>query len=303
MAANNSASGERRRRVLSETRLSIATPDADDSPQPSDARPRYSDDAILHVPRVSRVISRGLLSLALILIGLVAAVAGLAGADVAQSQLAEHLPAESLRPLLMDAPGSLASWFAAASLLASAVVCLAIYAVRRHRLDDYKGRYRLWLWTAAICVAASLQAIVRLETLVVEGLATASGYRGPLGGALWWIVPSAIVGGWLLVRMVLELRGCRTGLAGLLLAVGCWSVAACVAGGLFSLGSAPIPQVPTLLLAGISLWLMTLLAVGRSVVLEATTAMPSRKPQSSPHIVSRRGKPAKKKATSCRAAG
>ena len=50
----------------------------------------------------------------------------------------------------MAAEGSLAAWFSSLLLLGAALATLVVYAVRRHRADDYRGRYRLWL-AAAVC--------------------------------------------------------------------------------------------------------------------------------------------------------
>ena len=47
-------------------------------------------------------------------------------------------------------PGSLATWIASLELLAAAGIALLVYRVRRHRSDDYHGRYRVWLW-ATLC--------------------------------------------------------------------------------------------------------------------------------------------------------
>src|SRR5205823_14278964 len=50
----------------------------------------------------------------------------------------------------LDGEGSLGAGFSAALLALSGVTAVLIYTLRRHRLDDYRGRYRLWLW-AAMC--------------------------------------------------------------------------------------------------------------------------------------------------------
>ena len=55
----------------------------------------------------------------------------------------------NLAALDIAAKGSLACWFSSLLLLAAAVMAVFVYAVRRHRTDDYQGRYRVWLWAAA----------------------------------------------------------------------------------------------------------------------------------------------------------
>ena len=52
----------------------------------------------------------------------------------------------------LAAKGSLGCWFSSLLLLAAAAVAILVYAVRRHRTDDYQGRYRIWLWAAGLLV-------------------------------------------------------------------------------------------------------------------------------------------------------
>ena len=36
----------------------------------------------------------------------------------------------------------------------SSLTALLVYVIRRHKMDDYRGRYRLWLWCAAALLIA-----------------------------------------------------------------------------------------------------------------------------------------------------
>ena len=54
--------------------------------------------------------------------------------------------------------GSLAAWLASVVLAGGAAASLVTFGIRLHRVDDYRGRYRVWLWTAAALVFASLDA-------------------------------------------------------------------------------------------------------------------------------------------------
>lgn len=120
--------------------------------------------------------------------------------------------------LAIDAKGSLACWFSSLVLLAAAVAALAVYGIRRRRTDDYRGRYRVWLWAAgcwflmATDQAASLREAFRdLMTQLTDVT--------PLGDAsLWWIAAYAIL--WIALgsRLLGDMRPCRLSMVALLVA-------------------------------------------------------------------------------------
>ena len=55
------------------------------------------------------------------------------------------------------------------------MLALVTFGIRLHRVDDYRGRYRVWLWTAAGLAWASLDAATSIHDAVGLGLATAAG--------------------------------------------------------------------------------------------------------------------------------
>jgi hypothetical protein len=105
--------------------------------------------------------------------------------------------------------GSLSSWFSSLILLAASVAALAVYTIRRHKTDDYHGRYRIWLW-AALCwflaatdVAANLHESLKLIMIHL----TKTNIGG--NGSLWWILPYGLVFGAVGSRLVLDMRQCK----------------------------------------------------------------------------------------------
>jgi hypothetical protein len=56
----------------------------------------------------------------------------------------------------VESAGGLASWCSSLFLLAAAVQGFQIYRLRRHRSDDYRGRYRVWIWVTPLLLGASL---------------------------------------------------------------------------------------------------------------------------------------------------
>jgi hypothetical protein len=149
--------------------------------------------------------------------------------------------------------------------------------VRRYRLDDYRGRYRLWLWSAGLSLAMSIDTMADLRgltrLLAVEG----GGWIGPLGGDLWWLCPVGLLFTLCGLRMALDMRGCRAGLASLLFALA--SLASGVALAYIAL---PISDnvlaiaVSSCWLAGCWLLFFAHVAFARHVLLDAHGQLPVR---------------------------
>jgi len=86
---------------------------------------------------------------ALSLVGVVTALA------VWSPALAEIVSTEELLPLSLGGSRNLAHALASTLLLIASLMSILIYSLRRHRVDDYHGRYRLWIWAALACLVAS----------------------------------------------------------------------------------------------------------------------------------------------------
>jgi len=104
--------------------------------------------------------------------------------------------------------GNLANWFTSLLLLQGGVVAMVIYSVRRHRLDDYQGSYRAWLWAAcgfvwlSIDEGASLNESVQLVCVHFAGQQAAH-------VELAWLGVYAMVLGGIAIRLCFEMRSCR----------------------------------------------------------------------------------------------
>jgi hypothetical protein len=114
-----------------------------------------------------------------------------------------HLPA-----LDLAVEGNLANWFTSLLLLQGGVVAMVIYSVRRHRLDDYQGSYRAWLWAAcgffwlSIDEGASLNESVQLVCVHFASQQAAH-------VELAWLCVYAMVLGGIAIRLCFEMRSCR----------------------------------------------------------------------------------------------
>ena len=105
--------------------------------------------------------------------------------------------------------GSLAAWFSSLALLAASLVAVLVYSVRRHQMDDYQGRYRVWLWAALCCFLMASDAAAGLH----EGfrdlmtLATDDPLLGD--GSIWWVIGYTLLLGAVGIRLLIDAWPCR----------------------------------------------------------------------------------------------
>lgn len=90
-----------------------------------------------------------------------------------------------------QAVSSLAGWAAQVLLLVAAAVALVVRFMRRHRRDDYAGRYRAWGWLASLLVAASCTAQAPVGRAVGVFIAEATGVAFGPAGYGWWVAVAA----------------------------------------------------------------------------------------------------------------
>jgi hypothetical protein len=125
---------------------------------------------------------------------------------------------------------SLQAWLGQVFLLAAAGVALVVRLMRRHRRDDYHGRYRAWGWLATVLVMTACAGVVPVGRFVAAAASEATGIvLGPAGLGWWYAVASVaflIVVPW----AVLPLHERRGTVGWMTLAVLAWATSA-VAGG------------------------------------------------------------------------
>ncbi len=137
------------------------------------------------------------------------------------------------------APGSLASWLSSSLLLVGAISCLLTYVLRRHRIDDYRGGYRYWLWACGAFVLGSINSSVAIHELLGEAL----GFSALLSGVGAWV----LIGSILMFLLAPEALNSRLAAAGILLAILAYGFATAV-----SLGLIWTPEEPLAIMLGTS---------------------------------------------------
>ena len=105
----------------------------------------------------------------------------------------------------LNGPGTLASWVSSVLLLLLCVGSIQVYLIRRFKADDYKGRYKIWLWVAAIAAVLSFEQATgahRLFQSVVDRFATAAPWNH---ASLWWMMMVSVVATYVGIRLFFEL--------------------------------------------------------------------------------------------------
>ncbi|MBA2117012.1 hypothetical protein [Bremerella alba] len=117
-----------------------------------------------------------------------------------------HYGANIVRWADLTRVDSLGTYLSAGSLLVGAILAFLTYRIRRHRLDDYRGRYRCWLWFAGLLLFASLDCMLNFRTDVARGLEAVTRVRllGQTDG--WWVVVWCVAYGSMALRALIEVR-------------------------------------------------------------------------------------------------
>ncbi len=113
------------------------------------------------------------------------------------------------RPLRLDRPDSFGAWLTTLLLAASAGASLLIYQLRRYRIDDFKGHYRLWRLVIIVCGLASVNSLVAVVDWAGALLDAGFGRRVALSGNDWLHIVMAVAGVVLAMRLIAEVRRSR----------------------------------------------------------------------------------------------
>lgn len=127
---------------------------------------------------------------------------------------------ELARPFRLDQPDSFGRFYTTVVLAASAGASLMIYQLRRYRLDDFLGRYRLWRLVLVVMLLASINSLVSLLDWSGAILDATFGKRVALSGGDWIRIVVGLGCAVLGLRMIAEVRRCRTASLTLLIACG-----------------------------------------------------------------------------------
>ncbi len=202
---------------------------------------------------------------------LFATIGGLGHLHSQTPHLADRLGSDAVTPLRLEAPNGIAVWMASSFFIFSAVACYQIYMIRRHRNDDYRGTYRVWLWTAGIFMLASLETTVQIRIFVDRLLSHSLG-KPPLAHEQgWWIICIWTLFTAVCIRLFFEVRDSWAARSAGALAIISYVASTLIA--LDIVGNSSSSQASSLqaicVLMGHTSLLMVVLSYGRFVVLES----------------------------------
>jgi len=193
-------------------------------------------------------------------------------------KLCAPLGTEGVAALDLRQPANLATWLIAVTTAGGACCAGLIYAWRRLRLDDYRGRYRWWLAAAVYLAVMSVVTVAPLHLLWQHIMLRLTGWSGWDQGAVWWAGPAALGGLAIALRLAIELTRARVALTLLLLGTFLLCGALAAQSGVLRLAaeSAAAVSYGCQMLAG-SILLLGFLCYARHVLLEIDGVIKPRK--------------------------
>ncbi len=121
--------------------------------------------------------------------------------------------------LNLDGARNLTSCVAVVMLIAATVTATLVFHIRRYRMDDYRGRYRIWYPVIGLLAMAAADVMTHAHASI-HGLAMSVSPNLPVRTpAAWGILAWLLLGGLFFLRAVVDARKCKA-------AVLCWLLSA-----------------------------------------------------------------------------
>lgn len=135
-----------------------------------------------------------------------------------ESRPSKELATHSDHPfaaLDLAARGNIGSWFSSLLFAGGALAVFSLLSIRAHRVDDYRGRYRVWCWVAVALGWASVDTATGLHDALGQGIQLLAGDNMPGGRTLMWIGLYGLVFGTLATRAAFEIWSSSLAVAGM----------------------------------------------------------------------------------------
>ncbi|MBX3413639.1 MAG: hypothetical protein KF708_13190 [Pirellulales bacterium] len=278
---------DRRRRVLTEEVIGPAKERESETATAGGAvlrkarrKANYGDAKFMDgQPRITDLIPTRIGFLLLWFLLGVAILAGLEALYAWMPELAAHTTDGRVAAFDLDSEGSLGAVFSSATLALAGLVTLIVYSVRRHKQDDYAGRYRIWLWASLCWFIMAIDESASLHEGFKELMTMLTGTRLVGDGSLWWVAAYTLVLGVVGMRLVLDMRVCWSSTTMFIIAGLCYaaSVVVQMQGILPETGAVGVMVEEGLEMAGNLFLLLSMTLHARYVILESQGLLPQRK--------------------------
>ena len=198
----------RRRRAILEESLSNGEATAAKSVRRKKRIAAYNQYALVDgQPRLSDLAPTSTVSLTLIILSLALLVVALLATERYYPKFVSLEETKSLENwLTVNGTSSVGRWFASTLFLLAAIYSVVIYGIRRHRLDDYRARYRVWGMATLAFTGMSLGTFVCASEIVHAIAIHFPSVRMGFDTATWSHSLLALVVGLVLVRLSVEMR-------------------------------------------------------------------------------------------------
>ncbi len=165
--------------------------------------------------------------------------------------------AELSRPLRLDRPDSFGAWARTFFLAASAATALLVYQLRRYKVDDYQGHYRIWRPVIFLFAILSIDSICDLVPWAGAMIDATLGKRVALAGADWIRIVLTVGGAVLAIRLLVEVHRSKLAFLMMLLAVVSFAIPLMSHWNLFEATTMPgwIAVTTAPLIASAALWI------------------------------------------------
>ncbi|MFH1267227.1 MAG: hypothetical protein ABIK89_15975 [Planctomycetota bacterium] len=239
----------------------------------------YGDAAFMdEQPRLTDLVPLRLGRFFLVLVVGLAVVAGLEGLYAWMPRLASATTDGRVAAFDLDGEGSLAVWFSSMTLARAGLVAILVFTIRRHRTDDYPGRYRVWLWAASCWFLLSIDETSSLHEGFKEMMVLVTGTRVFGDGSIWWAAVYFFLLGAVGTRLLVDMRECRLSTATFLGTAVCYAAAVATQLGwiLPESGARGVMVEEGAEMVGNLMLLLTMGLYARHVILDAQGLLPTR---------------------------
>lgn len=154
-------------------------------------------------------------------------------------------------------PQSIAAWLGSHLWLLCLGATILTFQLRRHKLDDYNGEYRLWFWLVFTCVIASIDSTTHITELFGHSLDRWSRVNIGWSGQAVVLATLATLVGMLGLRLCTELKTVPTSLICWLIGLASWAGSATLAQEMFRIDMA----IQTRIWLRAGLWLVGLTSI------------------------------------------